>query len=245
MALEGSPARAPLTVAATQPVLVSGDVAGNAVRHADAVRSASARVVAFPELSLTGYEMEAPPLELADLGVLDPVREACRDTGSVALVGAPVRDRDGLTYLSCLLVGDTGVRIAYRKMCLGGDEEPHFTAGTQPGRIVVDGWRLGLGIGKDTGVRAQIAATAGQGIDAYVAGLVHHAHELNIQDARGRQIARDHRIFVVFAGFAGSTGEGYGETAGTSTVWDPSGQVVARASVRPGDLARAVLSVPS
>lgn len=242
---EGSPARAPLTVAAAQPVSISADLVGNALRHAEAVWAANARVVVFPELSLTGYEMDAPPMELADLEVLEPVRLACGDTGSVALVGAPVQDRDGLTYLCCLLVEGAGVQIAYRKMFLGADEAPHFTAGAQPEQLVVDGWRLGLGICKDTGVGAQITATAGLGMDAYVAGLVHHAGELAVQDERGRQIAQDHQIYVVFASFAGPTGEGYAETAGASTVWDRSGQVLARASARPGDLARAVLSVSS
>lgn len=245
LASSGSTARAPLTVAAAQPWSIGGDLVVNVARHAEAVRAANARLVVFPELSLTGYELTAPPLDLAHLSVLEPIRRACGETGSVALVGAPVRDGDGLTYLCCLLVAETDVRVAYRKMWLGGDEALHFTAGTQPGRVLVDGWRLGLGICKDTGVAAQIAATAALGIDAYVAGLVHHAHELPVQDGRGLQIARDHDIFVVFASFAGATGAGYTETAGASTIWNPSGQVVARASARPGDLARARLSVPA
>ncbi len=52
--------REPLTIAVAQPLCVSFDVEGNALRHADAVRAADARVAVFPELSLSGYEMEAP-----------------------------------------------------------------------------------------------------------------------------------------------------------------------------------------
>ncbi|WP_376768576.1 nitrilase-related carbon-nitrogen hydrolase, partial [Pseudonocardia pini] len=49
-----------LAVAAAQPACVARDVAANARGHAEAVRAAGARVVVFPELSLTGYELDAP-----------------------------------------------------------------------------------------------------------------------------------------------------------------------------------------
>lgn len=47
--------REPLPIAVAQPLCVPYDVAANAAAHAAAVRSAGARVVVFPELSLTGY----------------------------------------------------------------------------------------------------------------------------------------------------------------------------------------------
>ena len=46
--------REPLRVAVAQPLCVPYDVGQNAVAHAAAVRAAAARVVVFPELSLTG-----------------------------------------------------------------------------------------------------------------------------------------------------------------------------------------------
>ena len=73
--------REPLRIAVAQPVCVRHDVAGNAVRHARVVRSARARVVVFPELSLTGYELDAATM-----------------TGTIenALTGKPaVASRDG------------------------------------------------------------------------------------------------------------------------------------------------------
>src|SRR5205823_3134112 len=81
--------RVPLLLAVAQPECVSFDVAANALAHAALVRRAGARVVVFPELSLTGYELDAPPLA-ADDARLAPLVEACAETGSVALAGAPV-----------------------------------------------------------------------------------------------------------------------------------------------------------
>jgi predicted amidohydrolase len=77
----------PLTAA--QPPCMSYDVASNAASHAATVRSAGARVVVFPELSLTGYELDAPAIAVDDPR-LAPVVEACAESGSLALMGAPV-----------------------------------------------------------------------------------------------------------------------------------------------------------
>ncbi len=78
-----------LSVAAAQPVCVAKDVVANAHAHADAIRAADARVVVFPELSLTGYELDADVVAPDDPG-LAPIVEACAACDAVALVGAPV-----------------------------------------------------------------------------------------------------------------------------------------------------------
>jgi predicted amidohydrolase len=232
--------RAPLTVAAVQPACAALDVVGNAGSHAAAIRSARSRLVVFPELSLTGYELDAPAVPLDD-PALEPIVEACGETGSVALVGAPV-EVDGARFIAMLRVDGSKVQVAYRKSWLGGAEPDHFAAGDGPTVVEVDGWRLGLGICKDTGAAQHTAGTAALGVDAYVAGLVHRPEEFPEQEARAVVIARSCRAFVVFASFAGPTGHGYDETAGTSGIWSPDGLAVARASRAVGDLARATLN---
>jgi predicted amidohydrolase len=84
--------REPLIVAVAQPLCLAHDVAANARAHAAAIRApeaAGARVVLFPELSLTGYELDADPVDPGDER-LRPIVEACAETGAVALAGAPV-----------------------------------------------------------------------------------------------------------------------------------------------------------
>jgi predicted amidohydrolase len=231
--------RAPLTVAAAQPRCEAGDVRTNALAHAEAIRSAGARLVLFPELSLTGYELDAEPVALDDPALV-PIAEACRAAGSVALVGAPV-EQAGRSFIAALRVDPEGPAVAYRKSHPGGDELYRFSAGDGATTIDVDGWRVGLGICKDTGVAAHTACTAALGVDLYAAGLVHAREELDEQDARGVRIAAACRSYVVFASFAGPTGGGYDVTAGESTIWSPDGTVLARASSAAGDIARAEL----
>lgn len=234
------PPRLPLTVVAAQPPCTARDVAANARAHADAVRRAGARVVVFPELSLTGYELDAPALDPADPR-LAPLVEACADAGALALAGAPLPLAGGGRSLGVLAVDGTSARIAYRKMCLGGAEPGHFTPGTEPAVVAVDGWRLGLAICRDTGVPGHAARTAALGIDAYVAGALDTPEDAAVQEDRARRIGRDHGVPVVVASFAGPTGGGYDRTAGRSGIWAADGTLLARCGTGPGETARAVL----
>lgn len=233
--------RSPLTVAAVQPACAAYDVAANAVAHARAVRAAGARVVVFPELSLTGYELDADPVALDDVA-LAPLVEACAATGALALVGAVIEDEAGRTFIATLRIDGAGVQVAYRKSWVGDRETARFAAGDGPTVLEVDGWRLGLGICRDTAAAQHTVGTAALGVDVYVAGLVHRPEELAEQEARAVVIARTCRAFVVFAGFAGSTGDVFSETAGCSAIWSPEGLIVARTGPDVGNMAAASLT---
>ncbi|MCZ7438030.1 carbon-nitrogen hydrolase family protein [Micromonospora sp. WMMC241] len=228
--------RTPLRIAVAQPLTLAHDVAGNAARHAAAVRAAGARVVVFPELSLTGYELAAAPLDPAD-DRLAPLRAACAETGTLALAGAPVAG----PHIAVLAVDGEGVRVAYRKMWLGGAEPQRFRPGREPAVLTVDGWRLGLAVCRDTGVPAHAAATVAAGADGYLAGVLESADDAAVPAERARRITAAHGVWVATASFAGSTGGGYARAAGGSGVWSPAGVVVARAGAATGELVTATL----
>lgn len=232
--------RAALRVAAGQPACVGYDVTANAVAHAAIVRAVDARVVVFPELSLTGYELDAGPVARDD-AALEPLVRACAETGSVALAGAPIQDEDGRASIATLMVDEAGVQVVYRKSWLGDREAARFVPGDGPSVLEVDGWRWGLGICKDTGAAQHTVGTAALGIDAYVAGVVHRPEELPEQEARAVVIARTCRAYVVFASFAGPTGDVFTDTAGCSSIWSPQGTAVARTGPHVGGTAVATL----
>jgi predicted amidohydrolase len=232
--------REPLTIAVAQPVCHPGDVAANAQAHADAIRAAGARLVVFPELSLTGYELDEPVVSPDDAR-LALIVDACRETGSVALVGAPVDGSPDGDNIAMLAVDGTGARVAYRKIWLGTTETARFTAGTEPAVLELDGWRLGLAICKDAGIPQHWSDTAALGIDAYVAGSVKAVDEGEIQHERARRVATEHGIWVAVASGAGSNGGEYDPAAGRSGIWAADGSVVAQAGPEPGEVVRATL----
>jgi predicted amidohydrolase len=230
----------PLKVAAAQPACAPNDLRANALAHAGAIRSARARIVVFPELSLTGYDLAAEAVPLDD-DAFRPIAAACAEFGTIALVGAPVAGDDGIVHIAMVGVTGGGVEVVYRKGHLGGDEGEHFAAGNGPTVIDVDGRRVGVGICKDTGVAQHVAEVAALGVDLYVAGLVHRPDELAEQDDRAVRIARACDAYVAFASFAGPTGGGYERTAGCSSIWAPDGRPLDRAGPEPGGIATAVV----
>ena len=232
--------REPLVIAVAQPPCVPYDVAANAVTHAATVRSAAARLVVFPELSLTGYELDAPTIAVDDPR-LAPILEACAATGSLALVGAPVEGEAGRRHIGMLAVDGTGATVAYHKVWLGGAEPDGFSPGREVAVLDVDGCRLGLAICKDTGVPQHASDTAALGIDVYVAGSLEDAADVAILDERARRVAADHEVWVAVASFAGSTGGGYAKAAGCSGIWNPDGIAVTRAGPETGAVVRATV----
>jgi len=232
--------RRPLSIAVAQPVCVALDVRANGLTHAKAVRAAQTRIVVFPELSLTGYELGAAAVDPGDLA-LDPIVQACKESGSIALVGAPTSGPGDQSFIATFAVGPTGVSVLYRKQWLGGDEGTRFTPGDEPAVLEVDGWRVGVGICKDTGVREHVERMAELEIDCYCAGLVHLPEELDEQEERAASITRLCGAFVAFASFAGPTGGGYSQTAGSSAIWAPTGEALSRAGTRPGEIVQATL----
>jgi predicted amidohydrolase len=174
---------------------VPGDAWANGVTHARAVTAARARLVVFPELSLTGYELDAGLVEPGD-AALEPVVAACAATGSTALVGAPVPGPGGRAYIAMLEVSPGGVAVLYRKQWIGGDEAVRFSPGDEPTVFEVDGWRIGVGICRDTGIGEHVERMAGLDIDLYLAGLVHRSDELAEQERRAVWIAERCRAYV-------------------------------------------------
>jgi predicted amidohydrolase len=228
-----------LVIAVAQPRVEPLDIAVNATRHAATVRAAHARVVVFPEMSLTGYELDAPTVAPDDPR-LAPLVEACAATDTVALAGAPVEG----PYIAMLAIDGNGARVAYRKQHPHSSEQ-RFLAGPTPEVLEVDGWRLGLAICRDTGVAEHAALTAALGIDAYVAGVLDAPEGDAVVAERARRVTAEQGVWVAVSSFAGPTGGGYPESAGRSGIWTPAGRVAARAGRTPGEIARATMVAES
>ena len=228
-----------LRVAVGQPAVIDGDHVSSALAHADLIRSARADLMVFPEMSLTGYHLDAADVEV-DGDAVALLVDACRSADGCALVGAPVTE-NGARFIAILRIDGNGVEIAYRKTHLHGDENKWFVPGPGASAIEVLGWRIGLGICKDTGTAEHVHATAALDIDVYACGVVHHRWELAEQQRRAAHISAACGAYVAMASFAGATGEGFRATAGRSAIVSPGQRMLAAAGPLPGDYVTAVL----
>ncbi|MEV2226932.1 carbon-nitrogen hydrolase family protein [Nocardia vinacea] len=222
-----------IRVAVAQPTTVLGAVTNNIAAHTAAVQRAASDLVVFPEMSLTGYDMNAPTIAVDDARLV-PLIGACRETSTVALAGTPVHTGAGRRGIGVLAVSGEGVEVAYVKMSLGKTEARYFEVGQVPAVIEVRGWRVGIGVCKDTRIGDHLERTAAQNVDLYVAGLVHAPGELSELGARARRIAATYKVPVAFAGFAGPTGGGFVQTCGGSGIWDSTGILLQQLGPEPG-----------
>ncbi|PWR05150.1 nitrilase [Micromonospora acroterricola] len=233
---------APLTVATVQATPTPGDVAGNAVAAADLVRRAGgqgARVVVLPELYLCAYH---PPTLAADTagtdvvadptGVvadprLDPLRAAARDIGVSVLVGAAARHPDGRRTIAALVVDRAGtVRVGYDKQQLWGDERDLFSPGGRGATLLVDDWRLGLGICYDGCFPEHGRAAALDGAHGYLCPSGYLAGSEHRRDLYYAARALDNTMYVVFANAVG--GADPWRFNGGAAIYDPQGRTLAR-----------------
>ncbi|MEU8297453.1 carbon-nitrogen hydrolase family protein [Micromonospora sp. NPDC048909] len=231
-----------LTVAAVQAEPVPGDVAGNAATAARLVaRSAEqgARIAVLPELFLPAYH---PPTLAADPAGTDvvtdedrtvddarltPLCEAAVAGGVTVVVGAAVRHPDGQRTISSLVVGRGGeVRVGYDKQQLWGGERELFSPGTRGATLLLDDWRLGLGICYDGCFPEHGRAAAADGAHGYLCPSGYLAGSAHRRDLYYPARALDNTMYVVFANSVG--GADPWRFNGGAAVYDPEGRPLAR-----------------
>ena len=231
------------TIAAAQTVPVRGDVPANTEHHIRLARAAAAEgvdVLVFPELSLTGYELDiAPDLAFTlDDPRLDPLAELARTHAVTLVVGAPVR-LDASLHIGALVLSPDGVADVHTKRHLGAfpptanpggpvppPERSVFAPGDREPLIDVRGRTAALAICADTGRPAHAAAAAARGANAYLAGMFVIPADHDAEAANLAGIASRHAMLVAMANHAGPTG-GL-PSAGRSAIWSESGELLVR-----------------
>jgi predicted amidohydrolase len=222
-----------MRIAVVQLTSEPGGVEANVAAHAALVEEArrqGARVVVFPELSLSGYDLDAIARDAtltldADDGRLRPLVEACREADALAVVGAPVA-RAGKRLLCAVVVGPGGVGEVYAKRHVHADEAGVFDPGDRDVVLEVDGRRLGLAICFDSAHPEHAGRCRAAGADAYLVGAMFLDGEERMLAERMAERARGFGLWVALAQHSGPTGDG--PACGGSGVWAPDGRPVVR-----------------
>ncbi|MGW3493773.1 carbon-nitrogen hydrolase family protein [Streptomyces sp. NPDC001020] len=239
----------PLRIAAAQAQAEAGDVKANVATVAAMVHDAAraeARLVVFPEKFLSGYEpdlIQADPHRYAVQPGdprLDPIADACRETGTVAVVGAAFHDQGDL-YVSALVIDTNGEPVTrYDKQNLFKSERKIYREGAAGCTLQLEDWRLGLGICYDSGFPEHARAAALDGCHAYVVGGLFSIGN-GYHESRTWFPARalDNTCYAVLANHIGTTG-GW-NACGSSAIWGPDGRPLAEAGAEQPELITANL----
>lgn len=242
-------------IAAAQTIPVRGDVAANVESHLRLVHVAAfegARLLVFPELSLTGYELEIAD-ELA-FSRHDPRLGPLRDLASrhemTLVVGAPVRVAARL-YIGAFVLYPGGRVGLYTKHHLGAfpqDVNPDgmvppaeatvFHAGSRNPLVRVAGHNAAVAVCADIGQPTHPKKAAARGAGMYLASAFVIPPDFEQDTAKLRSYAAAYGMAVVFANYGGPSG-GL-PSAGRSGVWSDSGELLVQLGPRGSGLAVAI-----
>jgi predicted amidohydrolase len=142
----------PLRIAIAQVAPRLGGLAENLERHHALIaeaRAAEAQLIVFPELGLTGYQLQDLAAEVA-MRLDDPrlARLAAATTGLSATVSFVEESADHRLFIAAALIEDGEIRHVHRKLFLptyGLFDERRFFAAGDVLRAVPS--RLGIGVG--------------------------------------------------------------------------------------------------
>ena len=256
-------------LAAAQSIPIRGDVDANIREHirlADAAADENAQVVVFPELSLTGYELDlAGELAFSETDQrLDPLVMLAASRRITLIVGAPVRIESRL-YIGAFILTSDGAIDLYTKQYLGafapsdspdGIVPPAEATVFQPGDrnplVMIGGMPASIAVCADVSRPKHADAAAARGAKTYLASMFVIPSDLERDLTRLRTYAERHSMAVIFANYGGPSG-GL-PSGGRSAIWSPdkelvrlaaTGSCVAVAIERKGDWSMRTLELSS
>ncbi|MDA8346659.1 MAG: carbon-nitrogen hydrolase family protein [Thermaerobacter sp.] len=224
-----------LRVAIAQIAPVLGDVAGNALRMIDTVRSLRGAhgpldLVVFPELALTGYDGRSDfwSLSAQALAALPGLQQTAQDAKVHLAVGLPERHpkHGGVIYDSLLLIAPDGaLRPMYRKVHLWQEEQLYFADGAEFRLAQIGGATVGLGICWDVAFPEWGRASALAGATVLLVASAWDEPSIGYWDTLLRARAIENGCWVIACNRAGS--EGALNFGGHSQIVTPTGDVLA------------------
>ena len=231
-----------------------GDLQGNADRIIDFAEQAKrqqADVVAFPELAITGYPPEDLLLRRQFLTEADEQldRIAAATDGIVVVVGTPhlvdgnvfnparARTPDALTgrlYNAAAVTSGGSVIAKYHKIFLPNygvfDEARYFEPGDECPVFQVEGVNVGVNVCEDIWYEegpSTVQRAAGAEVILNINASPYHRGKGEHRQAMLSKRASDHGTFIAYLNTVGGQDELVFD--GQSVVFDPQGELIARA----------------
>ncbi|MFJ9842018.1 carbon-nitrogen hydrolase family protein [Kitasatospora sp. NPDC101155] len=222
-----------MKIAAAQLTCVPADIPANVrqlVTLAGQARSQDAELIVFPELTLTGYELEATAAD-PDLWVTadDARLDTLRSTGIATVVNCAVPTDGPRPAIGTYVYGSDGELITtYLKQHLYENEQGIFTAGDQDGRFELGGLRFALATCFDNHFPDLTARGAADGCHVHLASSLYGTgNGIHERATVYPGIAKDTDTHVVLANHVGPSGPWTG--CGGAALWAPGGALLTEA----------------
>jgi predicted amidohydrolase len=217
-----------ITFSLVQYPSIKGDIKNNLNKHIQHIKlsaEAGADVVVFPELSLTGYELELAS-ELAidsTSSIVADLSNSDIDNNVVIVTGAPLVSDSDKPYIGALISFPSGKTDLYRKQYLHPGEDKFISAGSENYSFEFKQRKMFVGICADfTNSQHWLDAIEDHANIYLLSVLISKngfAHDSDIL----RYNAIEHKLNIVMTNYIGETGGWLSH--GNSRTWDTDGNV--------------------
>ncbi|PKD43717.1 carbon-nitrogen hydrolase family protein [Rhodohalobacter barkolensis] len=218
-----------VTISLAQIPVIKGALKENVKIHLSYISESSyfgADVVVFPELSLTGYE-----LELADQlsfqqepNEFRVLSESSVEYNIVVIAGCPLINKKSKPSIGAVICFPNGDIEFYSKQYLHTGEDAYCSTGTEDYLFSINKHRIALAICADYSNPRHSANAVTNGADMYVASALISEPAYQADARILSNIASGYKIPVLLSNHISQTG-GW-PACGKNTVWDSSGEVV-------------------
>ncbi|BBI52321.1 hydrolase [Vreelandella olivaria] len=221
------------TIALAQLPVEKGAVAENLAIHLTYIQHAArlrADVMVFPELSLTGYELElleqlAMPQSAEIFSTLSAAAVA---HNIVVIAGCPLVNENSKPHIGAVICFPNGEREFYAKQYLHEGEDVYCSVGAESYLFTVNGTRIALAICADFANPTHAEMAVDQQADVYIASALISETGYLADANLLASIAKHHQFPVLLANHISNTG-GW-QTCGKSGGWSVDGELTIAAN---------------
>ncbi|CAI2769280.1 carbon-nitrogen hydrolase family protein [Flavobacterium collinsii] len=220
-----------MILAAAQTKPLRGDIDSNLLEHyrlVDLAVQNGAQLIAFPEMSITGYEREfAQKLAFnADDSRLDHLKKLAVENNIVIIAGAPIQIASELFIGEFIIAPDNSVSI-YTKQFLHEGEDQFFQSSFDFNpMLTIENKKISFAICADIDNPLHPENACKRGADIYIASIFFSPNGIPSAYRDLQAYAQKYQMNVLMSNFSG---ESWGSpSAGQSAFWNNKGELIAQ-----------------
>jgi len=202
-----------------------GHIKQNIEKHIRIIRRAiqkKAKIIVFPELSLTGYE---PTLARETAVEIDDSRfkifqEIANSHDLIIAVGIPLKCKEGIT-ISLLFFSPNTKRFSYAKQILHMDELPYFVAGNQKNSFSIENQKIAFGICYESLQTSHVEQSVQNECTLYIASVAKSEDGMKKAMTHFHEMASRFKIPIFLSNAVGPSDNFI--CAGQSSAWNRDG----------------------
>lgn len=218
-----------MILAAAQTKPTRGDIEANLLDHYRLIELAvqnGARLIAFPEMSITGYEREdAQKLAFQkEDALLDHFKKLSSENNIIIVAGAPIQIEDEMFIGEFVISPDQSVLIYTKQFLHEGEDEFFQSSFDYNPMITIEDQKISFAICADIDNPLHPENACERATDIYIASIFFTPNGIPNAYRDLQSYAEKHKMNVLMSNFSGESW-GY-PSAGKSAFWNNKGELV-------------------